>query len=112
MVWDTILDMLSRRKFFSSLPAAALALTSTAKAEPVSTDSVDPWVELTCQREAIRDWVRTGPTSFEPTGRILNPACGQKFKVLRGATPICPKCGALQNISTPELREKFIGVAC
>jgi hypothetical protein len=117
--------MISRRRLFSLLPLGALgAVVPAAKTEPqrlvhpitgylmtieewrdkamvyrlhvedlLTKEEPSAWVAFTCQRPEI------GPY----------PSCGQKFKSLRGAQPICPKCGALQYV---EDRIKMAGIPC
>jgi hypothetical protein len=115
--------MMNRRKFFGLLPLSALGLIAPAKATPfreaVNADE-SPWVEVECQRPAHYEWIdisdRCPDRPFErisERGKLLTPACGQRFKVLRLAvTPICPKCGYAQDISRPGVREKFVGIPC
>jgi hypothetical protein len=115
--------MLSRRKFFSLLPLSALGLAAHVKAEPAPEKKVEEpsmWVEIACQRRAHYDWreryslnPKTPNLKVWVRGKMLAPACGQKFKALRVAiTPICPKCGYSQDISKLGVREKFMGIPC
>ena len=95
--------MLTRRSFFSLLPMSFVGLAGSCLAETPpetvsSTTEPSVWVEMTCHA--------LGSPEYGV------PICGQRFKTLRIASgyPVCPKCGRAQDISRPDLREKFMGI--
>lgn len=94
---------MDRRSFFRCLPASVLALPALLKAEPVVEPETDLWVELDC----IRIFYMHDPKTYEV---ISETPCGTRFKVLRGVTPVCPKCFAQQPIHAEDFRSKFVGI--
>src|ERR1700722_15385234 len=99
-------DTMNRRDLFRFLPLAVIPGAAMTAEEPQKPAEPSPWVEMTCQREAVYDWVDVSKESpnrgFENVyerGKMLTPACGTRFKFIRGAHPICPKCGFTQLLS-------------
>jgi hypothetical protein len=100
---------MNRRKFFQSLPLAAVGVSPLlsslpAKAESSPTSSPaemkveDLFEEMECQ------FKQYDPDSQEP--KVIW-RCGQRFKFLKYQTsyPACPKCGAMQYLAPEKLRE-------
>jgi hypothetical protein len=131
--------MFSRRRLFSLLPLGALGVAPAIKAE--SHLAVSPRTGLAWDAEEWRDianayrevaenalaelqtkkgepsvWVEFTCQNEERTVEVhgyARPACGQKFKVVRGpVTPVCPKCGWAYDLTPEEYREKMAGIPC
>lgn len=88
---------MDRRKFFRSFPAAIVALPVVGWPTPKADAEPSVWSEMVCQNEGYGS---------------NRPGCGTRIKFLRVAhTPICPKCGWVQDMSrTAELRAKISGI--
>ena len=105
---------MNRRNLLRLLPLSAFGLASPSEAKiapppPAAAPEPSPWIEMVCQREAC--WENAWGNNADPAtrGKLVYPACGTRFKMIRGATPVCPVCYATQNVWTDELRKKFVG---
>jgi rubredoxin len=94
---------MDRRSFFRCLPASLLAIPAVLKGDPPKVEEEpSPWVEMDCQYQQVRYREAWG-SEYD-----LIP-CGTRFKMLRGALPVCPKCGMQQDTSRPGWREAMLG---
>jgi len=86
---------MNRRELFRFLPgAAALAIPGVAAAATPE-KPLDPWVEYVCPARFGREenWEDRTP-------------CGTRFKSIRGAQPVCPKC----TTTMMGKRENVVGI--
>jgi hypothetical protein len=87
---------MNRRELFRFLPgAAALAIPGAAAASAPANTEPGLWVEYDCPARFgwQENWEERTP-------------CGTKFKTVRGAQPLCPKCGT----TLQRTREQAIGI--
>ena len=96
---------MNRRELFRCLPLSLLSLPAavTAAMTPEKPKPEEiPWVEFVCQRQR-HEW----NDKDEP---VLVWECATRFKVLRGANPYCPNCGALQSVLSDVFYNKMTGI--